>query len=394
MSDVTVLDLSRALPGPSASLVLADLGANVIKVEMPQDRSGIGRDLLSPAGLPPDEDERFLAHNSLARNKKSVAINVAVPAGREVLLRLLESADVMMQNNRQKVARRLQIDYATIHKLLPRLIYCNISGYGIGGPYEDRPGHAPNYASAVGMTSVEGDREGNIWGTGVLAVDYLVGLFSIIGILAALRHRDLTGQGQLVDVAHTDSAMHCLHYYFARYFRDGSLPRRNRPNLNYMRTKDGKWLSLFNEFEPHYWSNFCHAIGRDDLVSKQRARGAEWEELVDTVQEVMLTKTREEWLSILPLSETCVAPVLELDEAASDPQVLFREMVVEMEHPRFGKVRQLGIPLKLSETPGQIHSFAPKLGEHTREILTGIGYQSGELEELEQMGVIRMLKEQ
>lgn len=390
LEGIRILDLSRLLPGPSASMLLADLGAEVIKVESPELIGARGHDVLSPNDPTPENERRYAAWNSLARNKRSLVVNLKAPAGQRILYGLAKTADVLLEGFRPGVTKRLGVDYETLRAINPRLIYCSISGYGQSGPYANLAGHDPCYASVAGVMAVTSDDAGHPVGTGVQLVDYASGLFAALGILAALRARDLTGRGQFVDVSMLDSAMHFITAYSGFYFRDGIVPKRGRPNLTVLRTKDGKYIATANR-EPHFWENFCRAIGAPELIAARTPGpfgGEPTPEAVERVRAIIATKTRDEWFAILREADTCVAPVLEIDEVFEDPQVRHRQMVLELDHPTEGRVRQIGFPLKLSETPATFRHFAPERGRDTVALLRELGYSDDEIAELERQRVV------
>jgi len=297
---------------------------------------------------------------------------------------------VLLEGFRPGVAARLKVDYATLSALNPRIVYCSISGYGQSGPYVDLPGHDPCYASIAGVMACTSDAQGDPVGTGVQLVDYGSGLFAVIGILAALRARDLTGRGQIVDVSMMDTAMHFITAYTAFWFRDGVVPQRGRPNVVVLRTSDGKYISTANR-EPQFWERFCKAIGAEELIP-QRTKGSlgfePTAETADRVRAIVATKTRDEWFAILKEADTCVGPVLEIDEVFDDPQVLHRGMLLELDHPTEGRVQQIGFPLKLSDTPATFRDFAPERGRDTVPLLRELGYSADDIARLEREGIV------
>jgi len=372
LEGIRVLDLSRTVPGPYCTMVLADMGAEVIKIEAPGYQMGMIAD-----------QEKHAAHDYLSRNKKSIVLNLKVPEARQVLLKLAATADVVMEAFRPGVAERLGVDYKTLSATSPRLVYCSLTGFGQTGPYRDLPGHDPNYASIAGAVGLTGDFRGNPVLIRAALGDIGGSLHAVIGILCALMARERTGRGQYVDVSITDSVLPFLTVSLLRYFRDNFIPRRGwpSPTMNVWRTQDGKYVST-GLIEPHFWERFCRALGREDLVPHQRAKGEKLREVYSAIRETFLTKTRDEWFQIMKDADTCVTPVLELDEVVDDPHLVSRDMFPEYDHPTQGKVRHLGTPVKLSDTPAEFRSFAPFAGQHTDAILRELGYADRQIEEL------------
>ena len=379
LEGIKVIDLSRTVPGPFCTMMLADMGAEVIKIEDP------GYSL----GMLPDQ-EKHAAYDYLSRNKKSIALNLKSAGAKEIFHKLVSSADVVMEAFRPGVAKRLGVDYHTASKLNPRIVYCSLTGFGQDGPYRDLPGHDPNYTSIGGAVGLTGDHKGNPVIIRAAVGDIGSSLHAVIGILCALMARDKTGKGQLVDISMTDSVLSFMTVSLLRYFRDGFIPKRGWPSLsiNIWQTRDGKYIST-GLIEPHFWERFCRAIGRDDLIPFHHAKGEKLHEAYGAIRETILTRTRDEWFRIMKEADTCVSPVLELDEVIKDPQLQHRQMFPEFEHPTQGKVRQLGMPVKLSDTPARFRNFSPTLGQHTNEILKGLGYTEHQIEELRKSGVVK-----
>ena len=376
---ITVLDLSRTIPGPYCTMMLADMGAAVIKIEDPEYQ----------IGMIPDQ-EKHAAHDYLSRNKQSIALNLKSSEAREAFYKLAAGADVVMEAFRPGVAKRLGVDYETVSKLNPGIVYCSLTGFGQDGPYRDLPGHDPNFISIAGAVGLTGDQEGNPVIIRAALGDIGSALHCVIGILYALMARHNTGKGQYIDISMTDSVLPFLSVSLLRYFRDGFIPKRGWPSLsiNIWRTKDGKYLST-GLIEPHFWERFCRALGREDLIPHHRAKGEKLQEVHSAIKEAFLTRTRDEWFRIMKDADTCVSPVLELDEVVTNPQLLSRNMFPQFEHPTEGRVTHLGTPIKLSETPAEFKSFAPLLGQHTNEILHGLGYTEQEIEELRTSGAVK-----
>lgn len=389
LEGLTVLDLCRVLPGPFCTMVLGDMGAEVIKVEEMEDRGGVGRDMMTPPAPSPEEELKASAYNHLARNKKSVALNLRDDRARGVFYRLAGRADVVVESYRPGVAQRLKVDYTALSHLNPGLVYCSISGYGQDSIYGELPGHEPDYCSMAGAVALTGDREGNPVVLGITLADVGAALHAVIGILCALKAREKTGRGQYIDLSVVDCLLSFTGVNVGRYLRDGLVPQRGwiTPFRAVWRTGDGKFVSATNP-ESHLWQRFCEAIGRQDLAPLQRSKQRR-EELVSEIEKTMLTRTREEWVSIFREKGVSAAPVLEINEVASDPHFLHRNMIVDLNHPTQGAVKQVGIPFKLSDTPGTVRSFAPLLGQHTDEVLEGLGYSVEQISDLKTAGAAR-----
>lgn len=388
LAGLKVLDLTRLLPGDFCTLLLADLGAEVLKVE----DTGMG-DYLRWA--PPyyegaEDSAKSALHLALNRNKRSLRLNLKEEAGREVLLRLVREHDVLVESFRPGVLERLGVGYERLREESPGLVYCAITGYGQDGPYRDRPGHDMNYLGLNGLLALTGERGGPpVQSAGQIADIGGGSLMACLGILAALRERDRSGEGQLVDVSMFDGSLAWLALVAARWFADGSAPRRGELELagglicyRPYACKDG-WVTL-GALEPKFWQELCRGVGREDLIERQFERPGS--EVHAEVERIMLERTREEWRQFASEHECCLEPVLELDEALDSELVRAREMVVELDQPGAGAVRQLGVPVKLGRTPGGIHAPAPALGEHTDEVLASLGYSPEEIDSLKESG--------
>jgi crotonobetainyl-CoA:carnitine CoA-transferase CaiB-like acyl-CoA transferase len=389
LEGIRIIDLTRLAPGPYCTMLLADLGADVIKIE-----PGGGRAALMVLPQTGEEEERRRAHNAEGRNKRSIVMNLKVKESREVFYKLAEKADVIIEEFRPGVMKRLGVDYETIKEINPRVIYCSLTGYGQDGPYEQFAGHDINYISIGGAQGIIGERGGRPVVITNLIADYAAGgMHAAIGILAALMARERTGKGQHVDIAMTDGVVSMMHSEVASYFATGRVPVPGNilmfsgcPYYGIYETKDGNYISL-GALEPWFYENLCKALGREDFVAHQW-NDEKWEEIGSCFREIFLTKTRDEWVELLRQIDTCVAPVYSLDEISSDPQLVHRKMVVDIDHPTLGKVKQVGISVKLSETPGSIRSIAPRPGEHTEKILLDLGYTKEGIEELRKSGAI------
>jgi len=391
LSGLKVLDLSRLLPGGFASLLLADFGADVLKVE----DTGMG-DYVRWAPPHHEGAEKsagsalFLALN---RGKRSIRLNLKEEGGREVLLRLVKDCDVVLESFRPGVMDRLGVGYERLREENPGLVYCAITGYGQDGPYRDRAGHDMNYLGLVGMLGLTGEADGPpVQAAGQIADLGGGALMAAFGIMAALRERDSSGQGQMVDISMADGALSWLAMVAARHFADGTRPRRGGLELagayvcyRPYPCKDG-WVSL-GALEPKFWQAWCAGVGREDLVDRQ-FDGPDSKTRAE-VEGVFVQRTRDEWQRFASEHDCCLEPVLELDEALDSELVRAREMVVELDQPGAERaVRVLGSPVKMGRTPADPRRAGPGLGEHTAEVLAGLGYTADEAAALEESGAV------
>jgi crotonobetainyl-CoA:carnitine CoA-transferase CaiB-like acyl-CoA transferase len=375
LEGIKVLDLSRLLPGPYCSMILADHGADVLHIE--------ARHL---AGDP-------VPLHTLHRNKRHMSLNLKTDEGRQIFYRLARRADVVLEGFRPGVAARLGVDYQTLRRLNPRLVYCSISGYGQDGPRRDVPGHDVNYLAYSGALSLMGPADGPPLIPGVQAADVLAGLNAAVGILLALLACGRTGQGQYVDVAATDSALSALAVPATLYWLTGQPPAPanwllagRAPCYNTYETADGRYIAV-GALEPHFWRALCEHLGRPEYVALQFDEGHR-DEMAAFLRQTFKQKTRDAWLAELRGLDACVAPVLELPEALTDEQTLAREMVTTVRHPTQGEMPMLGLPIKLSGTPGAVRTPPADFGQHTQEVLLELGYSGREIEQLEAAGVV------
>ncbi len=383
LEGIRVLDLSRLLPGGFCSLLLADFGADVLKVE----DTGMGDYIRwSPPYYEGTHDSAKSAlFLSLNRNKRSIRIDLKSEQGREVLLRLAREYDVVLESFRPGVLDRLGVGYERMRTENPGIVYCAISGYGQSGPKRDASGHDMNYLGLVGLLGLTGEHRGEpVQAAGQIADLGGGALMAAFGILAALRERDGSGEGQIVDVSMADGALSWLAMVAAGYFADGTVPHRGDLPLagslicyRPYECADG-WVTL-GALEPKFWQAWCRGVGREDLIEKQfEGPGSEAH---GQVEEIFAARTRSEWEAFASEHDCCLEPVLDLDEALQSELVREREMVVEIEQPGAGPpVRQLGIPVKLGRTPGDHARMpGPALGEHTEEVLRAAGYSAEEV---------------
>ena len=390
LEGVRVLDLSRLLPGGFCSLLLADFGAEVLKVE----DTGMGDYVRwSPPYHEGAEDSAKSAlFLSLNRGKRSIRLNLKEEAGREVLLRLAREYDVVLESFRPGVMERLGVGWERLREVNPRLVYCAISGYGRDGPYTARSGHDMNYLGLNGLLGLTGEAGGPpVQSAGQIADLGGGGLMAAFGILAALRERERSGEGQLVDVSMFDGSLSWLAMVAAKYLCDGVVPGRGDNELagrlicyRPYACSDG-WVTL-GALEPKFWQEWCRGVGREDLIEKQFERPGS--DAHAEVERIFLERTRDEWHEFAAAHDCCLEPVLALDEALDSDLVRAREMVVQIDQPGTGGVGLLGVPVKLSRTPGAPAGPGPALGEHTDEVLAGLGYSPGELASLRDAGAV------
>jgi len=386
LDGVRVVDLSRVLAGPYCTMVLADLGADVIKLERPD-----GGDETRSWG-PPFAGGEAAYYLSVNRGKRSCALDLEDPEARSLALELCARADVVVENFKLGGAERLGVGYEQVRELNAKVVYCSITGYGQDGPYRLLVGHDVNYASMAGALAITGPADGPPSIPANLLGDYAGGgMHAAIGILTALLARVRTGRGQFVDISMTDGIVNLLAAALGESYGSGEFVRRGRhrltgglPQYNVYECADGRYLSI-GANEPWFFDNFCNAIDRSDLAGSQ-ADPSRRQEVFDAFRDAIKTKSRDDWFEQLKDKDVCVAPVYELDEIERDPQLRAREMIVDLPHPEFGTVTQVGISVKLSETPGSIRSFAPRRGEHTDDVLREAGLSDGDIAALRAAG--------
>lgn len=395
LSQYRMLDLSRLFPGPYASHVLADMGMDVVKVEEPAPRGGMGRDVLTPPVPTPEGERHAAAFNVLARNKRSIALDLHTtalrPRPQEVFYELVKGADVVLEGYRPGALKWMGIDYETLRRHNPRIIVCSISGFGQSGPYERVAGHDLQYLSVAGMVDAASDRAADTALPGVPLGDLTSGLWAAVAILGALVEREQSGQGQHLDVSMLGAVMSLSVNRSTRYFRDGetSLPGRGSTVQAVFRCRDGLYLSTGNA-ESHFWANFCQVLERPQYVAlRGQPPSAATEAMMADLRAVFLEKDRDDWLRILWAADTCAAPVHDVAAAFVDPQVKHIGMAWDYDHPTEGRVQQLGFPVTFSRTAVGPERFAPILGEHTREVLSEAGFSAAGIADLESSKVVR-----
>jgi alpha-methylacyl-CoA racemase len=386
LDGITVLELARVAPAELPGMMFADMGADVLKIETPE------------AEAPTPDALRRVAFAYVNRNKRSLALNLKAPEGQALFKRLAATADVIVEGFRPGVMKRLGADYETVRALNPRIVYCSLSGFGQNGPYRDYPAHDMNYLSLAGVLTLIGEAGRKPAIPLNLVADYAgASLHGALGIMFALFARERTGRGQHVDVSYLDTTVALLAATpnMRFFFSDGMAPKRGEgflggsyPYYAIYETKDKKLLTI-GCTEPWLWENFCKAIDRPDFARFARkpdqfVRAANTEEVRvrEEIEAIMRTRTRDEWWDYLVKADVCVGKVYEPEEMVKDPQVQARDMVVEVRHPTHGTVTEFGVPIKLSETPGTVRLAAPASGEHTDEVLRGLGLAAEEIREL------------
>jgi crotonobetainyl-CoA:carnitine CoA-transferase CaiB-like acyl-CoA transferase len=393
LDGIKILELARVPPAEMPGMMFADVGADVLKIETPDPH----RD----ESLEAQRREAFAFVN---RNKRSLALNLKAPEGQAIFKKLAAEADVIVEGFRPGVMKRLGADYETIRALNPRIVYCSLSGFGQDGPYRDYPAHDMNYLSLAGVLGLIGEADRKPAIPLNLVADYAgASLHGALGIMLALFARERTGRGQHVDVSYLDTTISLLAATpnMRFFFSDGAAPRRGQgflggsyPYYAIYETRDGKLLTI-GCTEPWLWENFCRAIDRPDFARFARkpdqfvrAANAEEEGARREIEAIIRTRDRDEWYERLTKADVCVGKVYDVEEMVADPQVLHRRMVVDIQHPTLGNVRQVGIAIKLSETPGSIRSAAPTSGQHTDAVLKDLGLGADEISALRGKRVI------
>lgn len=392
LAGIKVIDLSNAYSAPIATMQLADFGAEVIKIE----NTGLGDGSRTWNPFINGQGVHFLYMN---RNKKSVALNLKSEEGKKILFELVKDADVVVENFRPGVTKKLGIDYDVMKEVKPNIIMASLSGYGQTGPSAKKGAYSNLAEAQSGLMYITGmpAPEGKPTASGVAFGDSVAGMFLVQGIMYALFHRERTGKGQYIDVAMTDSLVALIQHGFLQCSLLGTEPERNgnRDVSDYpydvFEAKDG-YCQLGNS-TPSDWSRFAEAIGRPDLgadpdLKTPTQRWEHIEELGAIIQEWVSQHTRKEIEQIFGEYGQLYAPILKVSEVMEDEQILHREMVVDMEYEGMGKYKDKGIPVKMSETPGAIYSMPPHHGEHTQAVLRTLGYAEEQIEQLQTDGVI------
>ena len=391
LDGIRVIDLSRVVSGPYCTMTLGDMGADVIKIEEP------GRGDESRSFGPPFQGGESPYFLSINRNKRSCTVDLKTAPGRDILLRLLENADVLVENFRPGAMTRLGFDYASVSARHPRLVYCSISGFGDTGPDAGRPGYDLIVQGESGLMDLTGEPDGPPTRVGTSITDVTSGLTATQGILLALYARHTTGRGQHVRIAMLDAVASALTYNTGTYFASGHSPTRSgnahRMVVPYqtVRAKDG-WINL-GVANDSLWRRYCDAIDRADLGNDARFatvadRVAHRAELMPTIVELTAKRTVDEWMKVLGDAGVPCGRIRTVGEVCTNPQLRERGKIVEQPHPTAGTVSTIGPPIELSETPGAVTRTPPLLGEHTDEVLRDVGYSAQEIADFRTAGAV------
>ena len=394
LTGLRVLDLTRVLAGPTCTQMLGDLGAEVIKIERPE--AGDDTRGFAPPFVPNTKESAYFV--GVNRNKKSVTLDIAIPEGQAIIHKLLEHCDILVENFKVGALAKYGLGYEQLAKTHPRLIYCSITGFGQTGPYAPRPGYDALIQAMGGVMSLTGEPNGSPQKVGVPVADLFAGLYGCIGILAAVNHRNSTGQGQQIDIGMLDTHVAWLANQGMNYLATGENPPRlgnQHPNIapyQEFPTKDG-YIILAVGNDPTF-ERFCKAFGQEALLADPRfatnpIRVQNRQLVTDTLTPVMKSKTTAEWIDALEALKIGCGPINTLEQVFADPHVQAREMVVDMAHGSGEKVKVIANPVKLSATPPSYRSAPPVLGEHTNAVLTDVLKMSaGEIAALKDKGIL------
>ena len=394
LEGIRVLDLTRALAGPFCTLMLGDYGADVIKIEIP----GSGDDTRTWG--PPFIGEESAYFLSINRNKRSLTLNFKEEKARQIFLDLAKNADVVVENFTPGVMDRFGLGYSAVKAVNPGIVFCSISGFGQTGPYKSRPAYDQIMQGISGLMSITGEPDGDPQKVGIAVADIGAGMWAAFAVMAAIHNRshEGEGQGQYIDISMMDAQVAWLTYQAANFFATGEAPKRlgaAHPNLvpyqGFM-CQDNKYLNLAVGSE-RIWDRFCEGMEMPELrespdytTNVERAQNRS--KIVPLLQEIFIKQPVSYWVEKLQAVSVPCGPINDLADVFSDPQLLSREMFVEMSHPTLGNIKQTGLPLKFSRTPGGLDRPPPLLGEHNQEVLQDLGFSSAEIEELKSQEVI------
>lgn len=375
LEGLRVLDLTRLLPGPYCSLLLADFGADVIKVEEPKLGDYARWNEPKIAG-------QSVMFHSLNRNKRSMTLDLKAENDKQIFIDLVKTADVLIESFRPGVMDRLGLGYEDLKQHNPKLIYCAITGYGQTGPYAQVPGHDINFLSCSGLLNLQGETGKSPVSSSVQIGDIGGGaLMAAVGILTAIIEAGKSGNGQFIDISMLDGAVSWMQTILPAYLTSRVLPKRGEMTLNggmacyeIYQTKDDRYLSV-GALEFKFWKNFCRVIGKEELTQKLNEPVEQQKLIKKEIQKVIGQKTLAEWANLFEGVDACVTPVLTLEEMTENPQIIYRELIQEVDHPQAGAIKQIANPIKLSNTKFRLRRHAPELGEHNKEILSELGYE-------------------
>ena len=392
LQDIQVLDLTRALAGPFCTLMLGDYGADVIKIEIPE--TGDDTRHWGPPFIG-DESAYFLSIN---RNKRSLTLNFKEQEAIKIFLKLVEKADVVVENFTPGVMKRFGLDYEAVKAINPSIIYCSISGFGQDGPYQNRPAYDQIMQGVSGLMSITGEPDGEPQKVGIAVSDIGAGMWAAFAVMTALHHRSNSGDGQHIDISMLDAQVAWMTYQAAYFFANEEPPKRlgaAHPTLvpyQAFMSQDGKYVNVAVGSE-RLWERFCEGVNRMDLkddpnFAQNGDRVRNRSTLVPLLQEYFLTQPADYWVNALQSVNVPAGPINDLADVFSDPQILHREMLVEIPHPTLKSIKQTGLPLKFSVTPGAFDKHPPLLGEHNEEILNSLGYSAQDIADLTNNAVI------
>jgi len=392
LQGIRILDLSRLLPGPLATMMMADMGAEVIKIENPKQPDYV-------RNFPPvyevegkEYSANYLAFN---RSKKSLALDYSSDEGKEIFYELLRTADIVVEQFRPHYLAQIGLDYESAKKINPKIIYVSITGYGQYGPYSHLAGHDLNYLSLAGLLALIGKANDTPVIPAVQIADIAGGSYmAVIACLAALQARQLTQEGQHVDVSMTDSIMPLLTVPFSYWQATKNAPKRGEtplsgafPNYNVYACKDGKYIALAT-LEPKFWIKFCQIVQKPEFLGLAMPQEpATMQENKKQLADFFLSQTSEYWVELAKTHDLLISPVYEIDELDKDVHLQERKMFVEMEHHKIGKIKEIGVPLKFSQTPAEPAWIAPELGQDTEAILLEVGIDQDKINNLRQRGI-------
>jgi len=392
LEGIRVLDLTRALAGPFCTLMLGDYGADVIKIEIP----GAGDDTRHWG--PPFVGEESAYFLSINRNKRSLTLNFKDPEAIKIFLQLAKDADVIVENFTPGVMARFGLDYETVKGVNPKIVYCSISGFGQTGPYQSRPAYDQIMQGISGIMSITGEPDGEPQKVGIAVTDIGAGMWSAFAVMTAIFHREQKGEGQYIDISMMDAQVAWLTYQAATYFANDEPPKRlgaAHPTLvpyQAFMCEDGKYINVAVGSE-RIWDRFCQGMKMPEMkenpeyaTNGDRVRNRD--EIVPNLQKIFLTRPVNDWVQDLQEFNVPCGPINDLAAVFSDPQLLHRKMFVEMPHPTLGSIKQTGLPIKFSLTPGALDRHPPLLGEHNGELLKELGYSEADIQRLTEQEVI------